>query len=160
MVRTRLGEASPDDLASLNYLTVKSGETLVSIARRLNVSRADLAEANYLKPTAKLIPGQQLVIPRAPTLLLATRADNPIPVAESRSVDAVVASNVIGPKAEQSATVQIVHRVRPGETLSSIARLYSTTVAALKQWNHISGSTIAAGQRLTIKQSRGADATN
>jgi len=160
MVRTRLSEASPDDLASLNYLTVKSGETLVSIARRLNVSRADLAEANYLKPTAKLIPGQQLVIPRAPTLLLATRADNPIPVAESRSVDAVVASNVIGPKAEQSATVQIVHRVRPGETLSSIARLYSTTVAALKQWNHISGSTIAAGQRLTIKQSRGADATN
>jgi len=160
MVRTRLSEASPDDLASLNYLTVKSGETLVSIARRLNVSRADLAEANYLKPTAKLIPGQQLVIPRAPTLLLATRADNPIPVAESRSVDAVVASNVIVPKAEQSATVQIVHRVRPGETLSSIARLYSTTVAALKQWNHISGSTIAAGQRLTIKQSRGADATN
>jgi membrane-bound lytic murein transglycosylase D len=160
IVRTQLSDASPDGLASLNYLTVKSGETLVSIARRLNVSRTDLAEANYLKTTAKLIPGQQLVIPRPPTLLLATRADNPIPVAESRSVDAVVASNVIGPKGEQAATVQIVHRVRPGETLSSIARIYSTTVAALKQWNHISGSTIAAGQRLTIKRSLGADATN
>jgi membrane-bound lytic murein transglycosylase D len=160
IVRTQLSEASPDGLASLNYLTVKSGETLVSIARRLNVSRTDLAEANYLKTTAKLIPGQQLVIPRPPTLLLATRADNPIPVAESRSVDAVVASNVIVPKGEQAASVQIVHRVRPGETLSSIARIYSTTVAALKQWNHISGSTIAAGQRLTIKRSLGADATN
>lgn len=160
VVRTHLSEASPDDLASLNYLTVKSGETLVSIARKLNVSRTDLAEANYLKATATLTAGQQLVIPRPPTLLLATRADNPIPVAESQSVDAVVASNVMVPKTERSATVQLVHRVRPGETLSSIARLYSTTVASLKQWNHISGSTIAAGQRLTIKQPRDADATN
>ena len=160
VVKTRLSEANQDDFASLNYLTVKTGETLVSIARKLNVSRTDLAEANYLKTTATLTPGQQLVIPRPPTLLLATRADNPIPDAESRTVDAVVASNIIVPKTERPASVQIVHRVRRGETLASIARLYATTVASLKQWNHISGSTIAAGQRLTIRQARGADATN
>src|SRR3954464_3011345 len=53
-VRARLAEATPDDFASLNYLTVKKGETLPSIARKLNVSRTDLAEANYLSVTARL----------------------------------------------------------------------------------------------------------
>jgi len=160
VLRARLNNASPDDFASLNYLTVKTGETLVSIARRLNVSRTDLAEANYLKTTAKLTPGQQLVIPRAPALLLSTRADNNSPAVESRTVDAVVAANVIETRSEGPASVKTVHRVRPGETLSSIARLYATSVASLKQWNHISGSTIAPGQRLTIRQTRDTDATN
>jgi membrane-bound lytic murein transglycosylase D len=149
-VRARLAEAAADDLASLNYLTVKKGETLATIARKLKVSRTDLAEANYLKTSARLTTGQQLVIPRPPTLLLATHADNPVPATESHSVDAVVASNVQAPKPDRPAQGQIVHRVKRGETLASIARLYRTTVASLKQWNHIKGSTIAAGQRLTI----------
>ena len=46
LVRARLEEAT-EDLASLNYLTVKKGETLATIARKLKVSRTDLAEANY-----------------------------------------------------------------------------------------------------------------
>jgi LysM repeat protein len=41
----------------------------------------------------------------------------------------------------------------------SIARLYETTVAALKQLNGITGTAIQAGQRLTIVKSRG-NATN
>jgi membrane-bound lytic murein transglycosylase D len=159
-VKARLAEATPDDVASLNYLTVKKGETLLSIARKLKVSRTDLAEANYLKTTAKLKTGQQLVIPRPPTLLLATHADTPAPATESRSIDAVVASNVVAPKPERAQQVPIVHRVKRGETLSSIARLYATTVASLKQWNHLKGSTIAAGQRLTILQVRRPDATH
>ena len=155
----RLAETSADDLASLNYLTVRNGETLATIARRLNVSRTDLAEANYLKITARLVAGQQLVIPRAPTLLLATRTDNPAPATESRSVDAVVASRVVAPRVDRSAQSSIVHRVKQGETLSSIARLYRTSVSAVRQWNHLKGSTIAAGQRLTIFASRRADST-
>jgi len=47
--------------------------------------------------------------------------------------------------------------VKRGETLFSIARLYQTTVTALKQWNRISGSAIKIGQRLTILRG---DATN
>jgi len=160
VVKTRLADATPDDFASLNYLTVKSGETLLSIARKLNVSRTDLAEANYLKTTSRLAAGQQLVIPRPPTRLLATRTDNSTPAAEQRSVDAVVASNVGGTRPEPTVEAQVVHRVKPGETLASIARLYSTTVASLMQWNHLKGSTIAAGQRLTILQTRQPDATH
>jgi LysM repeat protein len=43
------------------------------------------------------------------------------------------------------------HKVRPGETLTSIASSYNTTVAQLKKDNNLSKGNIKAGQVLTIK---------
>lgn len=43
------------------------------------------------------------------------------------------------------------HTVRSGDTLSSIASKYGCTVADLKTWNKISGSTIYAGQKLKVQ---------
>ena len=63
---------------------MKQGETLALIARKLSVSRADLAEANYLKITARVTAGQKLMVPREATALMAARADRPVPVADSR----------------------------------------------------------------------------
>jgi membrane-bound lytic murein transglycosylase D len=144
-IRAGLLETPPEELAPLNHHTVKKGETLLTIARKLKVSRADLAEANYLKATARLQTGQQLIIPRPPTLLLATATDGPGP-------DAALASSTVGGPIEPEAAepTRLVHRVKRGETLFSIARLYRTTVAALQQWNRLRGSAIQAGQRLTI----------
>ena len=150
LVRARLAEADPRELASLNHHTVKRGETLATIARRLKVSRADLAEANYISVRARVRPGQQLIIPRAPTLLLAARTDSPVPEVEARTSDVVVASNVTVPQPRSAAQTRVVHRVKRGDTLSSIARLYRTTVASLKRWNSIRGNAIQIGQRLTI----------
>src|SRR5204863_7175403 len=39
---------SAQDAAALTWHTVRKGETLLSIAKKLNVSRTDLADANYL----------------------------------------------------------------------------------------------------------------
>ena len=160
-ILTSLTTAEPEELVSFNRYSVKKGETISTIAKKLNVSRTDLAEANYLSTKARLDAGQQLIIPRAPTTILAARTESPAPVAESRSVDAVTASNV-RPQTVQSASAasgvsRVTHRVKRGETLFSIARLYQTTVTALKQWNRISGSAIKIGQRLTILRG---DATN
>ena len=159
-----LAAAEPDELASFNRYTVRKGETISTIAKKLKVSRTDLAEANYLTTKAQLGAGQQLIIPRAPTTMLAARTETPAPVAESRSVDAVVASNVRPPAVQNesaaSGVTRVTHRVKRGETLMSIARLYQTTVGALKQWNRISGNAIKAGQRLTILRSRSNNATN
>ena len=160
LVRVKLAETDPGDLAPLNHHTVKKGETLLSISRTLSVSRADLAEANYLTTTAKLKTGQQLIIPRAPTLLLATQTDNPVPLAESRSIDTVVAASAVVPAVNRTSDVKLVHRVKSGETLFSIAKLYRTTVASLKQWNHLRSNTIQTGQRLTILAKRALAATN
>jgi membrane-bound lytic murein transglycosylase D len=54
---------------------------------------------------------------------------------------------------------RIVHRVKRGDTLSSIARLYNTTVASLKSWNAriIRGSRIKVGDRLTVFAARTAN---
>ena len=126
-----LATAEPEELASFNRYTVKKGETISTIAKKLKVSRTDLAEANYLTTKAKLGAGQQLIIPRAPTTILAARTDTPAPVTESRSVDAVVASNVRPPAVQNasaaSGVTRVTHQVKRGETLFSIAQLYRTT---------------------------------
>jgi LysM repeat protein len=45
----------------------------------------------------------------------------------------------------------IIHRVRPGETLSSIARRYGVLVRQLTQWNLIDAEDVLRlGQRLKI----------
>jgi LysM repeat protein len=71
VLSARLAESTPAELAPLNRYTVRKGETIATIARKLKVKRADLAQANYLSERSTLASGQQLVIPRAPTLLLA-----------------------------------------------------------------------------------------
>ena len=42
------------------------------------------------------------------------------------------------------------HKIRSGETLSTIASRYGVTVNQLKSWNGISGTRINAGQTLKI----------
>ena len=66
--------AAPAQLNALQWHTVKSGESLATIARKLRVSRNDLAEANYLKTTSRVRPGQRLVVPRMPAAALLARA--------------------------------------------------------------------------------------
>ena len=164
MVRDQLVQTEPTDLASLNWHTVRKGETLQTISKKLKVSRADLAEANYLSAKAKVSSGQRLIIPRAPALLLASRTDSPAPpVTESRSVDVVVASNVAprAVKSEQSKEqAKLTYRVKRGDTLFSIAKFYRTTVASLKSWNRLRSNALQVGQRLTILATRVSNATH
>jgi membrane-bound lytic murein transglycosylase D len=154
VIRDRMARTDTSELASLRWHTVRKGETLLTVSRKLKVSRADLAEANYLSVTSKLRPGQQLIIPRAPALLLARHADNPAPVTESRSNQTVVASNTVAPRAQKSAQAKLIYQVKSGDTLSSIAQSYQTTVASLKQWNRLQTNSIKVGDRLMVYQSR------
>lgn len=152
VVEARLAEMDDPELAPLNWHAVKKGETLAVIARKLKVNRADLAEANYLSVKSRVTPGQKLIIPRAPTLLLAAKTDVPAPVAESRPIPAATTTAV------QTTASKVVHRVKQGDTLFSIARLYRTTVASLKNWNRLRSNAIRVGDRLTILTSRTAAA--
>jgi membrane-bound lytic murein transglycosylase D len=160
IVRAHVAISDPDDLAPLNWHTVKKGETLLTIARKLKVSRTDLAEANYLSTRARLAAGQSLIIPRAPKLLLASTPDNPPPSTETRSADAVVAVNNTAPSARSTPPASLVYRVKRGDTLFRIAKVYRTTVASLKAWNRLRSNSIQVGQRLTIFTERGTTATD
>lgn len=44
----------------------------------------------------------------------------------------------------------IYHKIKRGETLSTIARKYAVTVSQLRSWNQIKGSNITAGKRLRV----------
>jgi membrane-bound lytic murein transglycosylase D len=148
VVRARLDEEATADLASLNWYVVKRNDTLALIARKLNVSRADLAEANYVKVTARVTPGQKLMVPREANALMATRADRPVPVAESR---ALTADKVVPAVSSSSSDrVKVIYQVKRGDTLASIARVFSTSVSSIKTWNRMNDTQIRAGETLTI----------
>jgi LysM repeat protein len=107
--------------------------------------------------------GQQLIIPRAPTTLLAARLDNPAPDAIMAALNPAGAESAkaapVADQIEPAEPQRIVHRVKRGDTLSSIARLYNTTVASLKSWNArtIRGTRINIGDRLTVFATRTAN---
>jgi membrane-bound lytic murein transglycosylase D len=153
VVAAQLQEAATTELASLKWYTVRKGETLATVARKLGVSRTDLAEANYLKTNARLTAGQKLMAPHEATVLMAARTERPVPVADSRALTtatAVVPAMASGP----ADPVKVEYRVKRGDTLASIARVFRTTVSALQTWNDIDGTRILAGERLTIYTAR------
>jgi membrane-bound lytic murein transglycosylase D len=144
-----LEAAVPSQLNALQWHMVKSGESLATIARKLKVNRNDLAEANYLKATTRVRPGQRLVVPRMPTAALLARAAS----ADAPGTPAAVA--VVESAEEVPATI---YRVRAGDTLYVIARRHGTSVEQLKAWNNLKGSVLSVGARLVVSPARPANA--
>jgi membrane-bound lytic murein transglycosylase D len=149
-LRTHLAESDAAERGALNWHTVRSGESIGTIARKLRVNRADLAEANYMSVRSHVRPGQKLIIPRAPAVLMASQPDRPTPVADARPDVERVAMVTEAPRPESSSRSRQVYRVKRGDTLSSIARLFETSVTAIKQWNRLHSNRISPGQRLTV----------
>jgi membrane-bound lytic murein transglycosylase D len=147
MFQARLAEASPSDMTALKWYTVKGAESLTTIARKLKVSRTDLAEANNLSVKSRVRAGQELIIPRAPTTLLAGRTERTAPAeVASRPVTGAATVADATPRTQSP----IVYRVKRGDTLFSIAELFDTTVARIKSLNKLRGNAVVAGARLKI----------
>ena len=149
IVSAKLTNAPSADLASLKYYTVKRGDSLPLIARKLHVSKADLAEANYIPVAARVSAGQKLMVPQEATVLMAARTDRAVPATEARST--VAQAGQLAQPAAMSNRVKASYAVKGGDTLASIARLYQTTVASIKTWNpRLPSERLAAGQHLTV----------
>jgi membrane-bound lytic murein transglycosylase D len=150
VLMAKLADAPPADLASLKFYTVKRGDTLPLIAKKLHVSKADLAEANDLRVTSRVAAGQKLMVPHEATVLMAARTDRPVPATEARST--VSGSGQLARAAANSNRVKAIYEVKSGDTLASIAALFKTSVASLKTWNPRIARTnrLTAGQRLTV----------
>lgn len=149
VLRARLATAPDEHLEPFDRHTVKRGETLASIARRLKVSRSELAAANHLSVRARVWAGQQLIIPRPPPL---ERAADGRPTATSAEIWRTTRRNDSGPP--DSEPTRVVHRVKRGDTLVSIARRYGTTVEDLQRWNGLRTTRIVAGRELIVYTSR------
>jgi membrane-bound lytic murein transglycosylase D len=144
-IEARLATADPSVFArsQFQWHTVKRGESLSSIARQAGVRTANLASANGLASGAQVQVGQQLMIPRAtasPTLGTHRPA-----VATSTAAASL-------PNAGGAANASTTYRVRPGDTLYSIARQFDTTVDTLKHLNQLSTDVIVVGDKLTVRR--------
>ena len=83
-------------------------------------------------------------IPPIPTLSTATTGQ----VTPDNSQVTPTTPQKPAPVPQQSAIKY--HKIKKGETLSSIARKYHTTVANLKKWNHLKSDLIREGQRIIV----------
>ena len=152
-LEVRLASSSQVELASLRWHTVRRGESLAGIARKLGVSRADLAEANNIRTTTRVRVGQQLIIPRAPSAPLLASA--PVAPRQGEAPVAVAASRGASTEAERTDGGRIVYRVKAGDTLYRIAASHDVSVAEIKTWNRLRSDRLAVGARLTLHVDRG-----
>jgi LysM repeat protein len=126
--------------------TVKAGDNLSTIARKNNVTLAQLTSANNLSTNTSLRPGQKLLIPGKPT----SSSDSP---AASGSANLAAKSPIIPAPAASSQTGADVmkHVVKSGETLGGIARKYDVRQGDIAVANNITDpKKIRPGMELVI----------
>ncbi|HRO60650.1 MAG TPA: transglycosylase SLT domain-containing protein [Burkholderiaceae bacterium] len=115
--------------------TMKSGDTLESLARRGGITVAALREANGLKAGRKILAGTRILSPHL------------------GAIDGVAIEDFDGPRVyELVERPAVYHLVRPRDSLTSIARRYGTTVASLRELNGLKKAVAPRGARLLVRQ--------
>ena len=117
----------PDSI--YGWHSVRSGDTLGSIARRYRTSVAAITRLNGIRNPRLLKIGQRLKIPG--------KAQD--------SSDAETVTPAPAPGAKVSYTV------RPGDTLFTLARQFKTTISKIKSVNRLEGDGLNVGQKLVIE---------
>jgi murein DD-endopeptidase MepM/ murein hydrolase activator NlpD len=157
----------PDNRGVISYpnyqvAIARRGETVSDIAGRLGLSAVELAEFNGIPDGVPLREGETLVLTsRIAEPSPATGAIGTGPIRPAGSVDvAAVAGGAINRAGNVQQTVipgaqtgeePVRHRVEPGETAFSIARLYNVSPEALADWNGLGRDlSVRTGQLLLI----------
>lgn len=132
---------------------VRRGDTVVSVADDFGVPVERLRRWNRLRGNA-LRTGRTLVIYRPVSGgSEPASAGSSKKVSRSAKIKAVVADEAEPSKTKKTKTNSTVrkHKVKSGETLTSIAAEYDTTVEQLKKDNHGAGKILRAGQVIVIR---------
>jgi membrane-bound lytic murein transglycosylase D len=124
-------ELPPEKRVTVRWHVVRRGETLSGIASRYGVATRTLQNTNGIRRADRLQIGARLRVPSA------------------GAVGGRMASGGEG----GASTETVVHRVRAGESVWSIARRYGVQTADLLGWNGLtSRSVIHPGDRLQIRR--------
>lgn len=146
---------------SAKTYTVRSGDNLGKIAQKYNVSVTQLKKWNKLS-SSTIRAGQKLKVSSPYTATASSTASTTVkkniaPVAKSdtlqataKSTDTSLTKTASVNKDKSNNSLQKTYTVRPGDNLTSIAVSKKVTVAQLKEWNNISGTTIKSGQKLKL----------
>lgn len=112
---------------------IKKGDTIASIARRYRTSVNAIAAFNNISTKRKLLAGAQINVP----------------IRGYRNVK--VASSVKSRKPQGNRQF-VTYKVKKGDTLSSIARNFGTSVANIKALNKLKGSDLRSGVSLKVSK--------
>lgn len=133
------------------YHTVRSGESLGSIARKYNVSVKQLQQLNGIKGTM-IHPGQQLVVIPSTNYSYASSPTN----ADSKPKQASITKQTTAkttsdpPASSPANSSEEFHYVRSGENLAMIAEQHRCSVENIKAWNNLSTNMIYPKQKLKV----------
>ncbi len=123
-------------LVSWQTYTLKKNESPDSVAAKFGITVARLREINGLNRHVAFQPGRSLLVPMPDD-------ENTSNLDETwNSPEFQAPEDLFGG--------QIAYRVKKGDSLYLIAQRHRVTVAALKEWNHLSSNALHLGQRLTI----------
>ena len=123
-------------LVSWQTYALQKNESVEDVARRFNMDANKLRQINGIKPYVTLRAGHSLLVPMPDNVdesNLDETWDNP---------EFNRPNNFYG--------TRIVHHIRRGDTLSTIAQRYGVSVRGIKAWNGLRSSRIRAGDRLVI----------
>jgi membrane-bound lytic murein transglycosylase D len=123
-------------LVSWQTYTLKKNESPDSVAAKFGITPARLREINGINRHGAVRPGRSLLVPMNEDAN-ASNLDETWNSPEFQAPEDLYGS-------------QVVYRVKSGDSLYLIALKHRVTVAALKEWNHLSGNSLRIGQRLTI----------
>lgn len=148
------GAPQPDDRGVVSYpgyqvAIARRGDTVGTIASRVGMSAEELARYNAIPQNVTLREGEIVALPN--------RIGEPgSGVVNPGSVDVATIAGTAINRAENapglpSGDQPVRHRVAPGETAFSIARLYDVPVASLAEWNGLGADlALREGQYLLI----------
>jgi membrane-bound lytic murein transglycosylase D len=127
-------------LVSWKVYNAKRGEQLASIAKKFDISINRLREVNDLSSDKKLSKTLHLLVPAddetsANDINVAKLADQKI-------------------RSQQNSVNLVTHKIKRGETLSSLAKMYGTNTKDLMKMNRLKSTKLKIGQIIRVKGSR------
>ncbi|KUO62329.1 hypothetical protein APF79_07405 [bacterium BRH_c32] len=128
----------PEGKTAIAY-TVKAKDNLMAISDMFDVRVSDLRNWNNLSYTSRVRVGQ--------TINVFVPQDKLEYYSQIDSMSSSEKEKLVDVKNEDT---WIEHRIRNGESLSSIATKYGVTIAQLKDWNNLRSDRISRGKKLSI----------
>lgn len=166
-VRPRADNRGVISYPNYQVIVAQKDDTMISIAARLGLSASDLARFNGIGPDVALRSGELVALPtRVSEPSPATGAAQTGPIQPSTVDVTAIATTALdraGPQAAAPATPTPVtapsgteparHKVKRGETVFSISRIYDVPVRAVADWNGLGPDlNVREGQFLLIPQ--------